>query len=222
MKMTFPVGRYLKRKTMLVWVKEYVKKLCNLHKSLKLARTTYCFQRKTPKCKYWVLKVLCLEIQMVHFSWLKNQSLCLRLYRSSKCCNARRCNGLGSTYKDLIKKIVYNSECNKCIMYWCESCPGTTNFKEFLDEELNEREDDRKFNYCQWDTTDQAILTTFTATYEEYKETLINVIDDLTRHSYIAKLKITSSWCRSKSKTTTGVKNLQVTSFGCILFGTRW
>ena len=40
-----------------------------------------------------------------------------------------------------------------------------------------------------WDTTDRAILTTFTATYEEYKETLIDVIDDLTRHSYIGKAK---------------------------------
>ena len=37
------------------------------------------------------------------------------------------------------------------------------------------------------------MLTTFTATYEEYKKTLIDVIDDLTRHSDIAKLKITSS-----------------------------
>ena len=29
---------------------------------------------------------------------------------------------------------------------------------------------------------------------------LIDVIDDLTRHSYIVKLKITSSWYRTKSK----------------------
>ena len=50
-------------------------------------------------------------------------------------------------------------------------------------------------------------MTTFTATYEEYKETLIDVIDDLTRHSYIAKLKVISSWYRTKSKATTGVKN---------------
>ena len=97
------------------------------------------------------------------------------------------------TIKDLIKKIVCNIESNKCIMYWCKSCPGTATLKEFLDQELNEREDDEKFNYCQWGTTDQAILTAFKATYEEYKETLIDVIDDLTRHSYIAKLKITSS-----------------------------
>ena len=97
------------------------------------------------------------------------------------------------TYKDLIKKIVYDPESNKCIMYPCESCPGTATLKEFLDQELNEHEDDEKFNYCQRDTTNRAILTTFIATYEEYKETLIDIIDDLARHSYIAKLKITSS-----------------------------
>ena len=38
-----------------------------------------------------------------------------------------------------------------------------------------------------------ATLTTFTATHEKYKETLIDVIDDLTIYAYIAKLKITSS-----------------------------
>ena len=46
------------------------------------------------------------------------------------------------TYKDLIKKIVYNPESNKCIMHRCESCPGTATLKEFLDQELNEHEDD--------------------------------------------------------------------------------
>ena len=39
------------------------------------------------------------------------------------------------------------------------------------------------------------------------KRLWIDVIDDLTRYSYIAKLKITSSWYRTKSKATTGVKN---------------
>ena len=103
--------------------------------------------------------------------------------------------------------IVYNADSNKCIVHRCEFCRGTATLKEFLDQELNEHEEDEKFNYCQWDTTDRAILTAFTANYEEYKETLIDVIDDLTRHSYIAKLKITSSWYRTKSKATTGVKN---------------
>ena len=54
---------------------------------------------------------------------------------------------------------------------------------------------------------DRAILTTFTDIYEEYKETLIDVIDDVTGHSYIAKLRITSSWYRAKSKATTGIRD---------------
>ena len=36
--------------------------------------------------------------------------------------------------KDLIKKIIYNPESNKCIMHQCESCPGTATLKEFLDQ----------------------------------------------------------------------------------------
>ena len=70
------------------------------------------------------------------------------------------------TYKDLIKKIICNTESNKCIMHQCESYPGTATLEEFLDQELNKREDDKKFNNIQWDTTGQAILTTFTATYK--------------------------------------------------------
>ena len=44
----------------------------------------------------------------------------------------------------------------------------------------------------KWDTTNRVILTTFAVNYEEYKETLIDIINDLTRHSYIPKLKISS------------------------------
>ena len=130
---------------------------------------------------------------MVCSGWLKNNSLCLRLQRLSKFCVASRRNGLGIDIQRPDKKIVCNIESNKCIMHRCEPCPGTATLKEFLDQELSEHEDDEKFNYCQQDTTDRTILATFTVTYEEYKETLINVIDDLTRHSCITKLKISSS-----------------------------
>ena len=78
-------------------------------------------------------------------------------------------------------------------MHRCESCPGTATLKGFLGQEFNKHEDDEKLNYYQRDTTDRPIFTTFRATCEEYKETLIDVIDDLTRHSYIAKVKITRS-----------------------------
>ena len=58
-----------------------------------LCEILYCFERKTSKCKYCVLKVLYIETQMVCSSWLKNDSLCLRMKLSSKCCAAYRCNG---------------------------------------------------------------------------------------------------------------------------------
>ena len=77
---------------------------------------------------------------MVCSGWLKNESIRLRLWRSSKCCAASQCNGLRFD-KDLIKKIVYNPESNRCTMHRCESCPGTATLKEGLDQELNEHED---------------------------------------------------------------------------------
>ena len=84
----------------------------------------------------------------------KNYSLCLRLQNSSKCHVASDAMDWDLTYKDLIKKTVYNPESNKCITHRCKSCPSTVTLKEFLDQELNEHEDDQKFNYCQWNTTD--------------------------------------------------------------------
>ena len=81
-------------------------------------------------------------------------------------------------YKDLIKKIVCNPDSNKWRVHRCESCPGTAILKEFLDQELNEHEDDEEFNYGQWDTRDWETCTAITATYEEHKETLIDVIND--------------------------------------------
>ena len=71
-------------------------------------------------------------------------------------------------------------------MHQCEYYPGNATLKEFLDQELKEDENDEEFNYSQRDTMDQATLATIAVNYEEYKETLIDVIDDLTRHSYNA------------------------------------
>ena len=70
-------------------------------------------------------------------------------------------------YKDLIKRIVCNTESNECIIHRCESYPGTATLKEFLDQELSEHEGDEKFNYCQWETNYRAILTSFTYNCEE-------------------------------------------------------
>ena len=146
-------------------------KLCYLQKSFQLKRVIYCFQRKTPNCKYWVPKFLTHSVCV--FSTHQDFLMLVDAL------------DWDLSYKDLLKKIVCNSENKKCIMHWCESCPVSATLKEFLDQKLNKYEGDEKFNYCLWNTTDQVILTTIASTYKEYKDTLIGVIDDLIRHSYI-------------------------------------
>ena len=69
--------------------KEYVSVSKGVHKQkLQLLRILHCFQRKAPKCKHCLLKVLRLENQMVCSGWLKYYSLGLRMMCSSTCCAA--------------------------------------------------------------------------------------------------------------------------------------
>ena len=91
------------------------------------------------------------------------------------------------TYKDLIEKVVCDSDNKICMMHRCESCPGSAALKKFLDQELSHLDMDSEFHYSQWQTTDRAALVTLITTFEEYKEILINSINKLTRHSYLAK-----------------------------------
>ena len=152
-------------------------------KSLQLARIIYYFQRNTPKCKQWVFKVLYLETQTVCSGRLKNYSLCLCLQCSSKCCNASWCNGLGPRTRT---RIVCSSESSKCMMHWYESCPGTASPKEFFIKHSTNMKMMRNL-----------ITVSGTLRIEQYCQPLQplkkNTNDDLTRHSYIANLKITSS-----------------------------
>ena len=69
----------------------------------------------------------------------------------------------------------------------CEYCPGRAGLKQFLDEQLRDVDSESQFHYNQWDTTVQASLTTVTTTCEECKDLLIDAIDKLTKHSYLAK-----------------------------------
>jgi len=92
------------------------------------------------------------------------------------------------SYKDLIDKVVCDSTKNECMMHRCESCPGDDGLRKFLDDELKDIDDlNAEFHYSQWETTDRAALKTITTTYEEYKENVIQAINKLTRHSYLAK-----------------------------------
>ena len=73
------------------------------------------------------------------------------------------------------------------MMHRCENCPETDALMKLLEDEFSEKDKEDEFHYSQWDTTNRATLSTITTTYDEYKEALVNVIDDLTKHSYLAK-----------------------------------
>ena len=151
MKMTVSVGRCLERKTMLVWVKEYIKKnfvTCKSLSNLQELYKNYILQRKHPDVNIGFSKFCTLRPEWcVLAGWLTNELHCV--------CSAHQNVVLlvdlmywDLTYKYLIKKIVCNPNSNKCMIHWRESCPGTAILKEFLDQELKEHEDDEEFNYC--------------------------------------------------------------------------
>ena len=84
------------------------------------------------------------------------------------------------TYKDLIKKVVCDPDNKICMMHHCESCPERAALKKFLNDELSHLDTDSEFHYCQWETADCAALARLTTTFKEYKELLIDSINNLT------------------------------------------
>ena len=121
------------------------------------------YQRQTPTCKYWILKVLCFESRMVCSGWLKNDSLCLRLQRSSKCCVASRCNGLWLDIQrpDQADRLQPWEQPMHYALMWILSWHRNS-------ERISWSGTQQIWRW--WDikqSTDRAILTTFTATYDE-------------------------------------------------------
>ena len=84
MKMEISVGRCLKRKTMLVWVKEYVNKKFATCKSLCNLQEFYAaFKEKQANVNIEFSKFCALRPKWCALAGLKNESLCLCLYHSS-------------------------------------------------------------------------------------------------------------------------------------------
>ena len=143
MKMTISVGKCLKRKTMLVWIKGYINENLETCKSLCNLQELYTtFKEKHPNVNIAFSKFCDLRPKWCILAGSK-------ITHSVYVCSAHQ-NVMflvdamywDLIYKDLIKKIAYNPESNKYIMHWCESYPGTATLKEFLDQELKEHEDD--------------------------------------------------------------------------------
>ncbi len=67
-------------------------------------------------------------------------------------------------------------------------CPGAIALKEFITSILEELDEENiQFNECQ--STDQLTLVTQTANVDDFVDLLVESIDRLTSHSYIAKIQ---------------------------------
>ena len=111
MKKTTSVGRCLKRKTMLVWVKEYISKNFATCKSLcNLQKLDTPFKEKHPNVNIAFSKFCALRPKwFVLASSKMTNSFCV--------CSAHQIDAIDFAliYKDLIKKIVCETESNKCV-----------------------------------------------------------------------------------------------------------
>ena len=128
MKMTISVGRCLKRKTMLVWVKEYITKnfaTCKIPCNLQELYTAF---KKNPNVNIGFSKFCALRPK---WCVLAGSKLTHSVYFCSTHQNVVSLvdvMGWDLTHKDLIKKIVCNTESNKYIMHR-ESCPDNATLK---------------------------------------------------------------------------------------------
>ena len=117
-------------------------KLGNVPKFCNLEELYTAFKEKHPNVNIGFSKFCALRPKWCVLDGLKmNHSVCVCSAHQNVMLLVDAMDG-DLTYKDLIKKIVYNPESNKSIMHPCESCPGTATPKEFLDLEINEHEDD--------------------------------------------------------------------------------
>ena len=131
--MTISVGRFLKRKTTFVWVKEcIIKSFATCESIFNLQELYTAFKEKHPNVNLGFSKFCTLRPKWCVLACSKmTHSVCVSSAHQNV---VLLVNAMGwdLIYKDLIKKIVYNTESKKCIMQWCESCPLTATLKQFL------------------------------------------------------------------------------------------
>ena len=122
-----------------------------------------------------------------HCRFIRN-ILGMCLYYSSKHHFVSRCSKMEVTYNNLVNKVVCDPSNRECMMHHCTNCPWTNTLCKFLEDEFSDIDPDFQFHYSQWQTTDRASLVTVTSTCEEFKNTLISVINVITKHLFYVKL----------------------------------
>ena len=98
---------------------------------------------------------------------------------------------------ELIDMLVCSRANKNCMIHQCPLCPEDAILRRYLENELYshddiDEDDDFCIDYKQWKTTDQSELVTLTETTSSFIHTLINKLQKLPVHSYIAKSQTAS------------------------------
>lgn len=93
------------------------------------------------------------------------------------------------SYHDLMKMLVCSPNEKLCMIHRCPNCPKTEALKDHLESlfEENDISAEDQIHYKQWVSTDHTTLQDCTNTLHEFLEILVEKVDKLTCHHFIAK-----------------------------------
>ena len=91
------------------------------------------------------------------------------------------------TYKNMLAMVVCDVQKMECMVHQCHKCPTCTTSREYVELKFQEYDIEEDITYSQWDRADRTILRTQTTPVDEFIELLVYHIDNLSKHSFIAK-----------------------------------
>ena len=83
--------------------------------------------------------------------------------------------------------VVCNVQKMERMVHQCHKCPTYTALREYMELKFQEYDIQEDITYSQWDSTNRTTVRTHTTPVDEFIELLVYHIDNLSKHSFIAK-----------------------------------
>ena len=95
---------------------------------------------------------------------------------------------LGVSHTELYEFLVCDINSKECMIYRCPNCPENTEMLESkLYELVGDYDDETVIEFNQWTSTDRANLISCSENVPQFKNLVIQQLEKLTAHSFIAK-----------------------------------
>ena len=93
------------------------------------------------------------------------------------------------TYHNLLEELVCSTESELCMIHRCQNCTRTSALQRYIESKLEKSmlENDESVKFKQWISTDQVTIEEQIKPLSDFLDILIQEIDTLTTHHYIAK-----------------------------------